>query len=59
MTRPADSILAHPALAGRTLLVRRETGWSAHEIQAEGCLGAARSVDSDPSMHAWRGRRVR
>jgi hypothetical protein len=59
MTRSApDTILAHPALAGRTLLVRRGGSWAAHEIQPEGCLGDGRTVDADPTLYIWRGGRV-
>ena len=50
-----DTILAHPALAGRTLLARRRGGWAAHLIQPEGQLGEARPVDADPADGAWRG----
>jgi hypothetical protein len=59
MSRPADTIFAHPVLAGRTLLVRRDGRWAAHAIQPEGCLGDAQSVNTDPTLHVWRGGRVR
>lgn len=59
MTRPApDTILAHPALAGRTLIIRRDGRWMAHEIQPQGCLGEPRNVDIDPTGHTWRGGRA-
>ena len=55
MTRPApDTILAHPALAGRTLLLRQGSRWAAHVIQPEGCLGEAHILDTDPTLHVWR-----
>jgi hypothetical protein len=50
-----DSILIHPALAGRTLVVRHGGSWAAFEIQPEGELGNGRLVDSDPTTLAWRG----
>ncbi|MFN8653803.1 MAG: hypothetical protein U0133_17990 [Gemmatimonadales bacterium] len=49
-----DTILAHPALAGRTLLVRRGARWATQEIQAGGTLGDPRPVETDPDQHAWR-----
>lgn len=59
MTRPApDTILAHPALAGRTLVIHRNGRWAAHEIQPQGCLGEARTIDSDPTAQTWRGGRA-
>ena len=59
MTRPAnDTILAHPALAGRILIIRRDGRWAAHEIQPQGCLGEGRTVDSDPTGQTWRGGRA-
>ena len=55
MTRPiSDSILAHPSLAGRTLLVRRGGRWAAHLIQSEGRLSDAQLLDTDPAQHSWR-----
>jgi len=54
-TERPDSILMHPALAGRTLIVRRDRGWAAYAIQPEGGLGDARPLDSDPTAQAWRG----
>jgi hypothetical protein len=54
-TERPDSILMHPALAGRTLVVRRGGTWTAFEIQREGDLGSGRDVDTDPAFHAWRG----
>ncbi|HWA56160.1 MAG TPA: hypothetical protein VG692_02845 [Gemmatimonadales bacterium] len=59
MTEPApDTILAHPALAGRTVLVRRGRVWAAHLIQAEGRLGEPRILDTDPAQHVWRAGRA-
>jgi hypothetical protein len=59
MTRPAsDTILAHPALAGRTLLVRRAGTWAAHVIQPQGCLGDPRILDADPVQELWRAGRA-
>lgn len=58
MTRSADTILAHPALAGRVLMIRREGSWAAHVIQAQGCLGEPLAFDSDPTAHTWRGGRA-
>lgn len=53
MTRP-DSLLAHPALAGRTLLVRRGGQWAAHLIDSQGSLGQPESVASNPADQIWR-----
>jgi hypothetical protein len=50
-----ETILAHPALAGRTLLAQHGEGWAAFDIQTEGRLGEARPVPFDPSESAWRG----
>lgn len=58
MTRPVDTILAHPALAGRILMIRRNGQWAAREIRPEGCLGDPRTLDSDPMTHGWRGGRA-
>ena len=58
MTRPVDSILAHPALAGRTLMIRRDGRWAAHEIQHQGRLGDPRTLESDPTVPDWRGGRA-
>lgn len=49
-----DTILAHPALAGCTLFVRRAGQWAAFEIESEGRLAPVRLV-ADPAAHAWRG----
>ena len=54
-TLDPDTILAHPALMGRTLLVCREAGWAAFNILSEGRLGEARPVTIDPTESAWRG----
>jgi hypothetical protein len=54
-----DTILAHPALAGRTLLVRGERGWAACDIHAGGRLGDWRPYDGDPTSAVWRGGRIR
>lgn len=60
MSRPVpETILAHPALAGRRLLLRQGGRWLAHEIQPEGTLGDAEPVETDPTLHVWRGGRVR
>ena len=50
----SETIFVHPALAGRTLLVRNGAGWAAFEIQPEGRLGEGRPIE-DPSTTAWRG----
>ena len=57
MNQP-DTILAHPALAGRTLMVLREGQWAAHVILPEGCLGEPSHFDIDPSEQSWRGRKA-
>lgn len=57
MPKP-DTILAHPALAGRTLLVRRGPHWAAHLIQSEGCLGEGRPLDGNPTDQSWRAGRA-
>ncbi len=49
-----DTILLHPALIGRTLLVRAVTGWAAFDIEPEG-LGHGRPANFDPAADAWRG----
>jgi len=49
------TILAHPALAGRTLIAQHGDGWAAFEIETEGRLGEARPVPFDPTESAWRG----
>lgn len=57
MTQP-ETILAHPALAGRTLLVRRGAHWVAHVIQPEGRLDEARPVERNPAEFVWRAGRA-
>jgi hypothetical protein len=52
---PADSILVHPALAGRTLMVRGEGGCFSVDIQAGGRLGQTRPLDPDSFPSGWRG----
>lgn len=55
MTKLAfDTILAHPTLAGLTLMVRRDGRWAAHVIQPEGSLGDPRVLETDPVLHGWR-----
>jgi hypothetical protein len=54
-----DTILAHPALAGRTLLVRSERGWAACDIHPGGRLGDRRPYDGDPTSAIWRGGQIR
>jgi hypothetical protein len=54
-TPHADTILAHPALAGRVLYRRGAEAWAAHEIQEGGRLGPALPADVDPASDAWRG----
>jgi hypothetical protein len=58
---PADveTILAHPALTGRTLLIRRGQGWSACDIQSGGRLGDCRPYEGDPTSAIWRGGQIR
>lgn len=58
-TAPIDSILLHPALAGRTLVVRRDGTWAAFEIEREGQLVSGRVLDGDPAADAWRGSSAR
>jgi hypothetical protein len=59
MTRPvSDTILAHPALAGRILMIRREGRWAAHVIQPQGCLGDPQRLDTDPAQLNWRSGRA-
>jgi hypothetical protein len=50
-----ETILAHPALAGRTLFIRADGGWAAFEIQSEGRLSQGRPAERDPAATAWRG----
>lgn len=54
-----DSILMHPALAGRTLMVRHGGSWAAFEIMREGNLGSGQPLEADPTTLAWRGGLVR
>jgi hypothetical protein len=54
-TERVDSILLHPALAGRTLVVRRRGTWTAFEIERGGQLVSGRMFDGDPTADAWRG----
>ncbi len=54
-TERPDSILIHPALAGRTLMVRRDGQWAAFDIHVEGRLSEPRQITGDPTLHAWRG----
>ena len=53
MPKP-DTILAHPALAGRTLLVRHGARWAAHRLDAEGTPGAAEPLAGNPADQVWR-----
>jgi hypothetical protein len=50
-----DSILIHPALAGRTLVVRHGGQWAAFDIHAGGRLSEPRQIGSDPTLDTWRG----
>ena len=50
----SDTILAHPSLAGRILMTRRDGRWAAHVIQPQGSLGDALRIDTDPAQHSWR-----
>ena len=49
------SILAHPALAGHTLVIVSREGAIATDIQPEGLLGEPRPAESNPAAFAWRG----
>jgi hypothetical protein len=51
----ADSILVHPDLAGRTLLVRGERGCFSFDIHPGGILGQPRPLDSQVVPSNWRG----
>jgi hypothetical protein len=51
----ADSILIHPLLAGRTLLVRGEHGCFSFDIHPDGVLGQPRPVESQALPSNWRG----
>lgn len=57
MTRPNehDTILADPALAGHTLLIRREGRWLARDIHTKGFLDEGRVVRQVPLADSWRG----
>lgn len=57
MTQP-DTILAHPALAGRTLLTGRGNRWTAWLIRPEGSLAEARVLDRHPAEFCWRNGRA-
>jgi hypothetical protein len=50
----ADSILIHPALAGRTLMVRGEGGCFSIDIQPGGSLGQPRPLEPDTIPAGWR-----
>ena len=54
-TIPADSILIHPTLAGRTQKVRGEGGCFSVDIQAGGRLGQTRPLDPNSLPSGWRG----
>jgi hypothetical protein len=58
-TERVDSILLHPALAGRTLIVQQRGTWAAFEIEAEGHPVSGRVLDGDPAADAWRGSSAR
>lgn len=58
-TEPIDSILLHPSLAGRTLVVRRAGTWAAFDIEREGHPVSGRMLDGDPAADAWRGSSAR
>lgn len=51
----APTILAHPALAGRTLYLRAGRRWATRVIHPEGVLGEARPIEGDPALDTWRG----
>jgi len=51
----ADSILIHPALAGRTLMVRAGGGGFSVEILPGGQLGQPRPLDPNSLPLGWRG----
>lgn len=51
----ADSILLHPALAGRTLTVRAEGGGFSVEILPGGRVGQPRPLDPNSPQSGWRG----
>jgi hypothetical protein len=61
MIRMSESgtILAHPALAGHTLLTLRAEGAIATDIRPEGRLGEPRPAESDPAALGWRGGPIR
>jgi hypothetical protein len=61
MTHMSESgtILAHPALAGHTLVTLSIEGATATDIQPEGRLGEPRPAESDPAAFAWRGGPIR
>ena len=50
-----DSIFAHPALAGRTLLVRQGQRWADHAIRSDGTTSMIRQRGQLPAELAWRG----
>jgi len=54
-TIPADSILIHPTLAGRTLMVRGEGGCFSVGIEAGGRHGQTRPLDPNSLPSGWRG----
>jgi hypothetical protein len=51
----AHSILVHPILAGRTLLVRSEGGCFSVAIQPGGTLGQPRHLPAQALPSSWRG----
>jgi hypothetical protein len=51
----ADSLLVHPALAGRTLMVRSEGGCFSVDIGPGGRLGDPRPLDPNSVASGWRG----
>jgi len=53
MSPSPDTILAHPALSGRTIHVRRGRGWETYLIQSEGALGR-HPEPVRPDFDSWR-----
>lgn len=51
----ADSILLHSDLAGRTLMVRSESGCFSFDIQPGGRIGQPRPLEPDSVPMGWRG----
>ena len=49
-----ETLLDHPALAGRTVLVRRGPAWESFIVRREGGLHSIALPDGQPPRLGWR-----